>query len=376
MTLLTEKGTFSKTTTTPAPTSQTVNLSNSSLTPKFAIFWTGGHTAFDAFQDDSRFSYGFAALHDGTYNQACQAYRMDESGEIESYNFRNNACISIHSLTAANEISTAGITAFGAGSFTLNWGIQTDTTALNIHYIVVGGTDIVNANVISSTIQDTATGSHSWTGSGATFTPNFALTMMGGISYATLNSFASGLDFGMIAVGATNGTNQWVVSGRDETVATSDCDMYIDNAICMANHSVTTGAIAYTASFVSFDNAAGGGITLNALTSTFPATQRVAFLVIEGGEWDCNTFQQRSGTGTQNVTLPTNFDPSIVFLGGINNATEGSLQANFYLGFGASDGTNEGCTYFGNTNGLCTFAAVRNDSDTKIYRQATPNATA
>lgn len=376
MALTVERGTFTKTTSTSIPVSQTVTLVDSTLTPKAIILFTTGQTAGDTFTDDARFSYGFS---DGT-NDACQAFRMDESAKAETYVWHNDSIISIHDLVGAGEISVATVSSVAAGSFTLSWTAQTDTNALIIHYIVIGGSDILNASVVNGTVVDTNTGNHSWNGTGTTFTPQFALTMTGADSLGTLNTINSSLDRATISIGATDGTNQWVVSGRDETVATSDCDMYIDNAACMANHDPANGAIDYLANFVSFNNAAGGGITLNVTNGATATTQPVAFLFFESSSttgFECGTFQQRSGTGTQDITFTnTLLDPSLVFLGGINSASNATLVGNMYLGFGSADGTRQGCGYFGNTNAVATFTAVSSGSSTKVYRIATPAATA
>jgi hypothetical protein len=376
-TLLVEKGTFTKTTNTSVPASQQVNLSNGSLNPKFIILWTTGDTAFNTYTDDSRFSYGFS---DGT-NHACQTYRMDESAESESYAFYNNKCISIINLTTNAVIAEAHVSATAAGSFTLSWTTQSDATAMHIHYIVADGTDITNCQVVNGTVQNTSTGSHSWNGSGTSFTPKFALTMTGADSLTTLNTLQVGADRATISVGAVDAAgHQWVCSGRDETVTTADCDMYFDNAACLANHDPANGAIDYLANFVSFNNSAGGGITLNVSNAATNSAQPVAFLFVNFGDEaaaEVGDFQQRNGAGTQDVTFVNTFlDPSLVFLAGINSATEGSLVANFYLGFGASDGSNEGCAYFGNQNGATTFVSSSVMSNTKVYRIATPAATA
>jgi hypothetical protein len=139
MTLLVEKGTFTKTTTTTGlPFTQTVNLSNGSLTPKLLILWTDGQTTSDGtYVNDSRWSYGFS---DGT-NDACQALRVDESAELESYSFRSDSVICIINLTTNAIVSQADVSSFNAGNFILNWTVQSNTEAMHIHYIVAGGTN-------------------------------------------------------------------------------------------------------------------------------------------------------------------------------------------------------------------------------------------
>ena len=374
MTLLTEKGTFTKTTSTSTPVSQQVNLSNGSLTPKIIILWTTGQTTINGtYEDDTRLTYGFS---DGT-NHACQAIVMDESAESERYVFHNDKVISIISLTAGSEVSVAHVSAVAAGSFTLSWTTQSDTSALHIHYSVIGGSDITDVSVVNTTTTNTTTGNHSWNGTGTTFTPDFALCMTGADSYTTTNTIAAGADRATISIGAVKSTTeQWVVSGRDETVATSDCDMYINNAACLANHDGADGSIDYLADFVSFNSAAGGGITLNVSNAATSGSQPLAFLFVKGGTWDCDVFAHRSGTGTQNVTLDTGLTAKLVFLVGLHNPTIGTVQLGMYIALGASDGTNEGCSNITNENSLTTFTAIHTDTNTKIYRQSTPAATA
>lgn len=375
MTLLVEKGTFTKTTSTSTPVSQQVNLSNGSLTPKIIILWTAGQTGFGGHTDDTCLSYGFS---DGT-NDACQAYVMDESLETERYSFRDDSIICIISVTANSIVSQADVSATAAGSFTLNWSVQSDTNALEIHYMVADGTDITNVSVISKAFGSIINGNQSYTGSGTTFTPTFALAMTGADGYTTMNTLESGNDRGFFCLGAAKSTTQrWVMWGRDETATTSDCDMYINPSAMLSHCSTSTGAVTCLGDFVSFDNAAGGGITINLVDAPGSSSSRFVLMLINGGEWDCGTFQQRSGTGTQDVTLtPSDLNPELVFLGGIGSATSASVVANFYLGIGGSDGTNEGAIWVGNTNGLGTFQTARTDVNTKVYIQSNaPAATA
>ncbi|HEX2472701.1 MAG TPA: hypothetical protein VHJ59_08120, partial [Nitrososphaera sp.] len=317
-------------------------------------------------------SYGFS---DGT-NDACQAQRTDESAEVESVTMRDDSVIAIIDLATNAIVSQADVSAFAAGSFTLNWSVQSDTTAMQIHYMVAGGTDITNVGVVSAAIGDINTGNHSYNGSGTTFTPDFALMMTGSENYNTVNVLNTSNDRSVICIGAAKSTTQrWVMWGRDETVGISDCDMYITSTRCLSECSSATGAIVGDGDFVSFDNAAGGGITVNITDAFTNAGNRLAFLLVKGGTWDCGTFQQRSGTGTQDVTIATGLDPELVFLGGINSATSGTVVANCYLGIGGSDGTNEGCSWTGCLNASSVFVTANTGLNTKVFRQATPLAT-
>jgi hypothetical protein len=375
LTLLVEKGTFTKTTSTSTPVSQQVNLSNGSLTPKVIWLWTSGQTTSDGtYTDHMLWSYGFS----DTVNDACQAMRSHETNENEAYVMRNDAIISILSLTAGSEVSRATVNSVAAGSFTLSWGVQSDTSAMVIHYMVAGGDDITNVSVFNSTSQNFSTGNHSWNGSGTSFVPDFGMVMTTPDTAAvTVNTVSSASDQSVFSLGAITGTsNQWVLIAREETITTSDNDMYLDNGNCIGSLNTTSGAVSYLGTFVSFNNSAGGGITIN-ITNAAGNTAQNAFLLIKGGKWDVNVFQQRSGTGTQDVTLTdSTVDPALVQLVGINSATEGSVVVNHYVGIGGSDGTNEGNCWNGSTNNLGTWVTARSTSTGKVYRNATPAATA
>jgi hypothetical protein len=383
LTLLVEKGTFTKTTSTAAPVDQTVNLVDSGLTPKAIILWSNGLTTTDGtYAENYEFTYGFS---DGT-NDVCQRTTVEDNdtAAVASYSFNNNCVISMCNTTtptAGTETSRGDLLSFGAGNFHINWSTQSDTTAKVIHYIVIGGSDIENVSVFSTTVGDTSTGNHSFNGSGTTFTPNFALTQTGSDAYVTLNSLEATNSREQICIGAAKSTTEeYCVAVRSEdAAANADCDQYLKSDACLMTLENAAGADNFVADFVSFNSAAGGGITVNVSNAAGASTQIVAFMLIKSSAstlWDVGTFAQRSGTGTQDVTLDDAFDPQLVFLSGINSATAGSRQDNNYFAMGASDGTREGVAWCGDQNGAGTMINTRRNLTTKVYTQATPAATA
>lgn len=368
MTLFTEKGTFTKTTSTGVPVSQEINLSGA-FQPKILILWSNAQTTSNGtFTDHNSSSFGFS---DGT-NDICHTIRANETNEQDAVVFRNDAIISILSLTANSELSRASLTSFDSDGFTLSWAVQSDTTAMVIHYLAIGGTDITNVSAFTSTSQNVATGNHSWNGSGTSFQPDFAITLCtSDFDNTPLNTVTGNVDASIQSIGAATGTssNQWVLMARHETVTTSDEDMYLNNGSCLGTMDTGSGAITYLGTFVSFDNAAGGGITIN-ITDAPTTAARLGFLLVKGGNWKANTFQQRSGTGTQNITLTdSTVTPRAVFLVGINSATANTVVANHYVCMGGSDGTNEGNCWNGNTNALGTWQTARSSDTGKVYRQ-------
>lgn len=382
MALLVEKGVFTKTTSTSTPVSQQVNLNNGSLTPKFIILWTNGLTTDGTYTENIVWSYGFTDLT----NYACQTMTaLDNSTtQNESYSWNNNCLISICTPTGTPaQVSRATVSSVAAGSFTLSWTVQSDTNATVIHYIVGGGDDITNVSAVSTTVGDINTGSHSYTGTGTSFLPNFALTMTGTCTASALsaNTLAVGLDYATLNIGAARTTSeQFCMSGRTETIGTADTDMDLHNNACLLGLNTTDGTEQFLADFTQFDDAAGGGITVNVSNGAPAAGVYLGFLFVKTTSqtaFEVGTFQQRSGTGTQDVSFTnTALDPELVFLAGINSATVNASVVNNYLCIGAADGTRQGCTWCGDQNAASNMINTSVNLTSQVYRQATPNATA
>ena len=375
MTLLVEKGTFTKTTSTSTPVAQTITLVDSGLTPKLVILWTGEQTTEATYGASFLVSFGFS---DGT-THACQTL-TDENGQninATAYSFNNNCILSLYSDAAAGtktQVSRCTISSFAAGQVNLSWSLQTDTSARVIHYIVAGGTDITNVKVVNTTKQDTATGAHTWNGAG--FQPDFVLAMIGGENYTTANTIAvsdSTVGAGIGLGAAVSATKEFCTFCRTEpNAATADTDMNLHDNATLLTLDPAAGTESYLADFTAF---AADGVTMNVSNGATAAGELLSFLFVKGGSWDVGAFQQRSGTGTQDVTLPTNFDPAIVFLTGINSATANATVVNNYIGIGASDGTREGCIWSGDTNGSLNMVCARINHTAKVYAQATPAST-
>ena len=108
---------------------------------------------------------------------------------------------------------------------------------------------------------------------------------------------------------------------------TSDTDQFTNNGEFVSSCSPTTGAITFMGDVVSLDNAAGGGVTISLWDASPSANKKLAFLFVKGGVWDVDGFQQRSGTGTQDVTFhDSSINPDLVFITGINTDQENSVQ--------------------------------------------------
>lgn len=379
MTLTTEKGTFTKPTSTGAQ-SQTVNLVNGSLTPKLLILWSNGLTTDGTYTENIVWTYGFS---DGT-NDVCQTMTaLDNSTtQVESYSWNNNCVISLVTPTGTPvENARADVTSFNAGNVILNWTSNTNTAATVIHYIVAGGDDIANVSAVSTIVGDQNTGAHSYTGSGTSFLPTFALTMTGSMSVTTANSLQVGGDHAVLSLGAArSASEEFCISARTESVGTADTDMNIHNNACLLNIDIAGGAENFLADFTQFDNVTGGGITVNVSNGAANNGQFMGFLFIKTINqvaFEVGSLQQRSGTGTQDISFSnTTLNPEIVFLAGINSATVNATVAHNYVCLGGADGTRQGCTWCGDQNAATLMVNTSVNLTSQVYIQATPNATA
>ena len=119
MTLLVETGSFTKETSNVDGTSQTVTLSNGSLTPKVLWLWTSAATTTNTYTDGYVVSYGFS---DGT-NDACIAASIADADSDSAVGgtIRNDSvcCIFLEPASISLPVITAraDVTSFNAGNF-------------------------------------------------------------------------------------------------------------------------------------------------------------------------------------------------------------------------------------------------------------------
>lgn len=248
-----------------------------------------------------------------------------------------------------------------------------------IHYIVVGGTDITNVSAFQKTSVDALTGNHSYNGTGTAFTPDFALIMNSPDAGINVNTVYSAGGFSQPCIGAATGTsNEWAFSHKSDTIGTSAANQLLRGTGCIDGQSTGTGSIRYSAEFVSFNSAAGGGITVN-VTDNASSISLLGFLLVKGGKWDVAAFQQRSGTGTQTLNqTDSTVTPKVVSLFGVgtNSTVISPVDVHNYTCIGASDGTREGNSWNGHKNGVTPWQTGRSTDTGKVFRNAAAVATA
>ena len=372
MTLLTEKGTFAKS-TGAQPASQEVNLVGA-FQPKALWLWGSMVTANATYNESHEFHYGFS---DGTDDSAISGSLQDANGDmtVASSMIRNDAIVTIVDTATNAEIARASVTSFDSDGFTLSWTVN-NATAYIIHYMAVGGTDITNAKVITTTTGTTSTGNAGYTGVG--FQGNFVNFLLGSATatVAAVNTLSAG--WGVWMGAAVSSSKRWTL-GISEERGASLADNYAGflNDQCLATYNHDTGAIDMEADFVSFD---ADGFTVNYGNAPASATQVLSFIVVKGGTWDLGDFAGQNDTNNQDIALTAGLTPSAVMIFSKGDATTDSgvaAEGNGRLSIGGADASlNQGCIWTGSQDGANISVTARISLVTELIRCATENATA
>lgn len=380
MTLLTEKGTFTKETSNVDGTDQTVTLSNGSLTPKVLWLWSTGQTSNAAYAEDWMVSFGFS---DGT-NDACVAGAAEDNETTSDTGgiIRNDSvCVILDATTTPTTINAqADVVSFSAGQFVLNWAVS-DAVASIIHYMVIGGTDITNVKVTSHLLGPTAgTGNESFTGVG--FQGDFINILCGagsttGLVHQAVNTASANW---AVSIGAaTSSSARWVFGGNSEdNVGNADTYNYKEIDAIHAAWDSTTAADNMLGDFVSFDS---DGFTIN-YSELFFDEPGVSFasLVIQGGLWNVGNGTAPAATGQQTVNTTAGRDPEAVMLftwGDTTTQSAGTGEAQNRISIGGADNDlNEGCISTHDADAGGNMVNTRISLVDKIICAHTANATA
>ena len=341
MTLSVKKGTFTKSTSTGVPVSQPVT--GVGFQPKALWLWGTTVTASTIAEGYGWF-YGFS---DGTAHASVGTTSADAgTTAIAASLMRNDAVATIMSPTARTELARASVTSFDSDGFTLSWAVN-NSTGYIIHYLAVGGTDITNAKVISTTAGVTGTGNKAYTGVG--FQPEFAnfLVGAGSANVQAINTVTgTGQGWGAWIGAALSTTKRWVFGvSTEDNAATADTFQYYQNDKCLCSYNFATGAVDMEADFISFDS---DGLTVNYTDAPVSASQLIAFIAIKGGAWDVGEFAGNNTTGNQTITMAAGGDiPKGVMMFSKGDATTDSAaagEANNCISIGGADGSlNMGC---------------------------------
>lgn len=379
MSVLVEKGTFTKINTVAT---QTVNLSNSSLTPKAIILWGAQVTANGTYNEGLSWHYGFS---DGT-NDACMSWVSEDATDpTDTGNAHwSSAVINMYVPTDSGSTQArADLSSFAAGQFTLNWSINSSSSWV-IHYMVIGGAGITNAFVLNTTAGTTSTGNASYNGVG--FQGNFVHAIVGSIAGATaqaINTLGAG-SFGAAGYigAATSSSARWCLGiadddGINQGGGTSTVAFrYYQNDKFLIAYNNNDGSVNCEADFVSF---IPDGITINWTDAPGATGLTLAFLVIAGGTWDVGDFAGNNTTNNQTVSITSGATPRglMIFSDGDTTTDSGATgEAHCRITIGGTDGTNQGCIWGGSQDTTSPMITARISLTDALIRTATTNATA
>lgn len=251
------------------------------------------------------------------------------------------------------------ITSFDADGFTITIS-NVLAQAVLINYIALGGSDLTNAAILTSSLP-TTTGNQSLTGAG--FQPDSAIFIgkMAASSSTTVGSVAVGF------IKSTTNRLTAAVYGSAGTIA-----KYINTAKAAVGL-LNTGSVVkyYEGDISSFDS---DGLTINWSTVAGSQTGTYAVVCLKGIQAKAGYVTQPAVTGNQ-ATSGVGFQPKAIIFAHSGATTDDTIQTSGALGVGFTDGTNNNAMMSGSDGGssvvITTGGCIR-----RSYGSTTPTVTA
>jgi len=346
---LTEKGSFTKRTTTGTD----VISHGMGDTPKILIFWTTAQTA-TGFDAHVLYSLGFS---DVTRHKAISGSSEDaQTSSDASRVFSATKCIVILTPDGVLE-AEADISAVSSTNFTVNWTTNGGGADI-IHYMLFSGNDITVSEV-GEFDAATTTGNqvvpHTNSPAGGYDVYMFLTATRTGTAIG--NHLALGLGF---ATDAANEAALCVVSENGRTTTDTHRFQREDRSIVVIAEN--TGAIEAEAEFVS---KRAEDFTVNWIDAPTGA-DRVAFMGIKGGQHKVGNFTEPGSTGLQGVI--TGFQPVGYLLASYCRDAQTTSQAIHKLSLGGSDATVHGVLSTRDEDAVTTSSADTNESTDDVFR--------
>jgi hypothetical protein len=194
---------------------------------------------------------------------------------------------------------------------------------------------LANADIKTKKITitlDATSGVHDQSFTGVGFQPK------AGIFWGTLQTALETYNEGYShSYGFSDGTTSCCIAGASvDNVATLDCSCMIRNDACIELLNTAAGNAEIVRAKVKTWDSDGFTLTYNAKTNTTQYILHV--LLFSGADLSVKAKVETSGrntTGTQGYT-GYGFQPDIIFLAGVNNATQNTLTANMPYAIGAA----------------------------------------
>jgi hypothetical protein len=262
---------------------------------------------------------------------------------------RSNAVLVGLSTGTPTVDSVTDFLAFTSDGFTLNVSDAASLASQIVHYVALGGTDLLNARVGTHAITRITAGTEATTGLG--FRPD-ALLFFSGTFQAPVTGVDDQISIGY-AIRSTG--DQGSIYWFDNDAATAkDLARYQNSAHCLAL-AAATAATEATATISTWDS---GGFTLNWDDPIAATPREFYYLALQGGVYEGGVATQPATNTTQ--TLSTGFPPKGSVFFGTDATADGQTTANgsrMFM-FGASDRGTQGTPAQG------TIANLNEDTST------------
>ena len=343
MGLNTVKGVFVANTSTG---NQTVNLPNN-FDPKVVILWTSQQTAADTTTDDGAMAIGY-----GTYRGAAVQQRYvctwDEDAALTMDCSRGGDVgavllgVSDGAATVDFEADLVSLNDGSPATFVINW-VDAPASAIRIHYLALGGSDISDAFVGQFDLAQAATQDVTITsGFGQ---PDLLLFIHGSRDSGVASAGDAGIMFGVAKSDTVRQCTYW--QSRDGSASGQISKWQKQRAILF----VTSAGAADTEG----DLSAKAEWPTDGFELTFPdqpgsAAIHIGYIALKGTVQSALGVNTAVTSGTPPVTQDNacGFAPLAgLFWGGNLIASTLIITSDATLGsffLGGTDGTNEGCT--------------------------------
>lgn len=330
--------------------------------PKALILWATAQTAA-GFQNVATFGIGFAT--DSTHRKTTRG-GIDNGLVGGSNSGMGSNDLILEVPTNGNQTIGIGvdIVSMDADGFTLNYTVAGAGKNYVIHYLALGGADLTNVFVGTTSLAAGATSAITGVG----FKPDCVLyTMTGSTTHPLALGSHDRSDLGF----AVSASQQGLSTMRDNSSATpvTDSKSYQRSVRCAGTLTTNASTLQNEFDLATMD---ADGFTLN--TPTKLTNVQLHYLCLKGGSYWVGADTQKTSTGTQAKT-GVGFQPKGVLFASVGKAASTAVQADAKLTIGATDGSTDGCVWNGATDAAGTSAAACATVTTKCLRHAVAPST-
>lgn len=324
--------------------------------PKALVLWGTAQT-IDGFSVNHR---SFVGVVGGSSAQVAATGGDDNVARTNTGRRDQAAAVLMFDSGTPTVDSLASFVSFDTDGFTLNF-TDAAAAAWQIHYLALGGTDLVNAAVGTWTAP-AAAGIQSVTG--LSFTPD-CLIHLGNTTSAAVGTNEASMNWNMGVATGVSDSRQWALAvSSGDAQATSIPGSVLLETETLVHVSSTANTILSRAKFAQFRP---DGFSLNWTVAGTSGARQLYLALQTNGRAVSGVETQRTSTGTKAVT-GIGATPVALLVAGVGNASSGSIdsttEANFTLG--ATDGTAEGHIWFGHSDATTTQDVNQKTSTTKL----------